>query len=307
MKKVLTTGLWVMVLTSLFTVPAYAQELIVGGQAVGIQITTQGVLVGGLSEVETDSGSMSPARDAGLQAGDLIVSVNGREIDSADMLTDAVAASEGECLSLGIRRGGKDLSVAVTPVPSAEGRPMLGILLRDGLTGIGTLTFCDPDSGVFGALGHSINDAQTGLTIPVREGSITDAQIVSVRPGASGAPGELSGVSDLGRVLGEIERNTAEGIFGSVFETPEGRRLETGSISAGPASILSTVEGHELREYAVEVNRVYHEADGTHAMLSVTDRELLEKTGGIVQGMSGSPIIQDGKLVGAVTHVSVPT
>ncbi|MBQ9685542.1 MAG: SpoIVB peptidase [Oscillospiraceae bacterium] len=306
MKKALLTGFWAALLMTVLTVPAFAQELIVGGQAVGIQITTEGVLVGGLSAVETASGSVSPAEDAGLRTGDLIVSVNGRTVSDAAALMDSIAAcDEGECLRIGILRGEKTLTVDVTPAVSDEGRPMLGILLRDGLTGIGTLTFCDPDSGLFGALGHSINDAQTGLTIPVREGSITDAQIVSVRPGASGTPGELSGTSDLGRTLGAIDRNTEEGIFGFMVEQLGGRRLETGSIAAGPASILSTVEGRELREYAVEVNRVYHESDGTHAMLSVTDAELLQKTGGIVQGMSGSPIIQNGKLVGAVTHVFV--
>ena len=306
MKKAFLTGCWAVLLLSALTVPAYAQELIVGGQAVGIQITTEGVLVGGLSSVETASGSVRPAEDAGLKTGDLIVSVDGRPVSDAAALTDAIAACDGqEPLRLGLRRGGKQLTVEVTPVLSDEGRPMLGILLRDGLTGIGTLTFCDPASGLYGALGHSINDAQTGLTIPVREGTLSDAQIISVKPGASGAPGELNGAADLGRLLGGIDRNTEEGIFGFLYEDLGGRRLETGSIAAGPASILSTVEGRELREYAVEVNRVYREADGTHAMLSVTDAELLQKTGGIVQGMSGSPIIQNGKLVGAVTHVFV--
>ena len=184
---------------------------------------------------------------------------------------------------------------------------MLGLLLRDGLSGIGTLTFRDPDSGIFGALGHSINDAATGLAVPVREGSITDAQIVSVTPGAAGAPGELDGCADLGRVLGEITRNSEVGIFGLSSESFGGRCLETGELTAGPASIVSTVSGHETREYAVEINRVYREAGGTHAMLSVTDAELLARTGGIVQGMSGSPILQNGRLVGAVTHVSVST
>ena len=182
---------------------------------------------------------------------------------------------------------------------------MLGVLLRDGLSGIGTLTFCDPESGRYGALGHSISDAGTGLRVPIREGSVTDAQIVGVKPGAAGEPGELNGLSDLGTVLGSIDRNTGSGIFGLLYESPAGRRLETGSIAAGPASIVSTVEGREQREYAVEVNRVYRDEEGVHAMLSVTDAELLRQTGGIVQGMSGSPIIQNGRLVGAVTHVFV--
>ena len=163
----------------------------------------------------------------------------------------------------------------------------------------------DPDSGVFGALGHSVSDSDTGLTIPVREGSITDAQIVSVNPGVSGSPGELNGCADLGKVLGSIEMNTAQGIFGQAYVSMDGRMMETGSIAVGTASIVSTINGRDSREYAIEINRIYREADGTHAMLSVTDPELIQKTGGIVQGMSGSPIIQNGKLVGAVTHVFV--
>ena len=305
MKKTITTGLWTLLLASLLTVPACAQELIVGGQAVGIQLSTEGVLVAGISEVQTASGAKSPAAEAGVKAGDFIAAVDGQTIPDAPALMDAVAAAGERSLRLTVYREGRELTLPITPALSEEGRPMLGILLRDALSGIGTLTFCDPESGTFGALGHSVNDNGSGRPIPVREGSITDAQIVGVRPGAAGVPGELNGLSDLGTVLGSIDRITAEGIYGFLLQSPEGRRLETGSITAGPASIVSTVEGRELREYAVEVNRVYRDEEGVHAMLSVTDAELLGRTGGIVQGMSGSPIIQNGKLVGAVTHVFV--
>ncbi len=303
MKKTIVTGLWVFLLTSLLTLPAFAQELIVGGQAVGIQISTDGVLVAGLCEVD-GSGGISPAQSAGLQAGDRIVAADGVPVPDAATLMEAIEKGEGG-VTLSVLRGERSFLVTVEPALSGEGRPMLGLLLRDGLSGIGTLTFFDPDSGVFGALGHSINDAATGLAVPVRGGSITDAQIVSVTPGAAGAPGELGGVADLGRILGEITRNSEAGIFGLSSEGFGGKRLETGELAAGPASIVSTVNGHETREYTVEINRVYREAGGTHAMLSVTDAELLARTGGIVQGMSGSPILQNGRLVGAVTHVFV--
>ena len=307
MKKIMGTGLWALLLTSLLTVPAWAQELIVGGQAVGIQISPEGVLVAGVSEVQTPDGAVSPAAEAGIQAGDLITAVDGRPVADAPALMDAVAAAGEEDLALSVRRGGQELTLHVTPAQSAEERPMLGILLRDALSGIGTLTFCDPESGRFGALGHSVNDGGTGLPIPLHSGSISDAQIVSVQPGTPGKPGELGGVSDLGSMLGEIESNTDAGIFGSLYECLDGQRLEIGSITAGPATIVSTVAGRERRSYAVEVNRVYRDAGGTHAMLSVTDAALLQRTGGIVQGMSGSPILQNGRLVGAVTHVSVST
>ena len=304
MKKTIITGLWSLLLLSALSVPAFAQELLVGGQAVGIQISTEGVLVAGFCPVETAEGSVCPAEDAGVREGDLIIRAAERAIPDANALVDAVSQADGP-LALGIRRGTQELSIEVAPAVGEDGQPMLGILLRDGLSGIGTLTFCDPESGVFGALGHSVNDGKSGLSVPLREGSITDAQIVSVRPGASGKPGELDGVADVGRVLGSIERNTDEGIFGTAFDSLGGRRIEVGLITAGPASIVSTIEGREAREYAVEVNRVYRDSGGTHAMLSVTDPVLLARTGGIVQGMSGSPIIQNGRLVGAVTHVFV--
>ena len=142
---------------------------------------------------------------------------------------------------------------------------------------------------MFGALGHSVSDSDTGLTIPVREGSITDAQIVSVNPGVSGSPGELNGCADLGKVLGSIEMNTAQGIFEGRHMSMDGRMMETGSIAVGTASIVSTINGRDSREYAIEINRIYREADGTHAMLSVTDPELIQKTGGIVQGHERKP------------------
>ena len=304
MKKIILTGLWSLFLLCSAAGGARAQELVVGGQAVGIQISTDGVVVAGFCPVETAEGAVSPSEDAGLRPGDLICGADGRTVtDAADLI--AALENAGEEIELKVRRGTQELQMPVAPASGEEGRPMLGILLRDGLNGIGTLTFCDPDSGVFGALGHSITDSETGLAIPLREGSITEAQIVSVRPGTAGAPGELDGVSDLSRVLGCVERNTEVGIFGRVRTALSGRSAEIGLIAAGPASILSTIEGREAREYAVEVNRIYRDADGTHAMFSVTDPALLGRTGGIVQGMSGSPILQNGRLVGAVTHVFV--
>ena len=304
MKKLVLAGLWSLLLMSALTARAFAQELMVGGQAVGIQISTDGVIVAGFCPVETEEGAVNPAEDAGLRPGDLICGAGGAPVPDAAALIQALDAAGGE-IALQVRRGAEELQVPVAPVPGENGHPMLGILLRDGLSGIGTLTFCDPDSGVFGALGHSINDSETGLSIPLRDGSITEAQIVSVQPGTAGAPGELNGVSDLSQVLGFVERNTEVGIFGHAGAALGSRPVEIGVMTAGPASILSTVEGREAREYAVEINRVYRDADGTHAMFSVTDPALLGRTGGIVQGMSGSPILQNGRLVGAVTHVFV--
>ena len=241
MKKTVITGLWSLLLLTGLTVPAFAQELLVGGQAVGIQISTEGVLVAGFCPVETAAGTVSPAEEAGLKQGDLIVWADGQEIPDAAALVTAVERAEG-ALSLSVRRGEQALALSVAPAMAEDGKPMLGVLLRDGLSGIGTLTFCDPESGIYGALGHSVNDGTTGLTVPLREGSITDAQIVSVRPGTAGAPGELNGVADVGSPLGSIERNTEEGIFGRAFDSLGARLVEVGSITAGPAFIVSTAQ-----------------------------------------------------------------
>ncbi len=305
MKKTILTALWSLLIVSCLSAPAFAQELLVGGQVVGIQISTQGVLVAGLSEVETADGACTPAKSAGVRQGDMILKADGKTVNKAADVIAAVEAAGGQPMRLCVRRGDKTLELSVRPACSSEGQWLLGMWLRDGISGIGTITFQDPESGVYGALGHSISDADSGIQLPVSQGSICDAQILSIKPGASGTPGELNGCSDLGKVLGSIEQNTDCGIFGEGYGALGSRRLESGQLATGPATIVSTINGRYTGEYAVEVNRVYRDSNGQHAMISVTDPELLEKTGGIVQGMSGSPLIQNGKIVGAVTHVFV--
>lgn len=305
MKRAFVKGLCCMLLGGLLTVGAYAQELIVGGQVVGIQVGLKGVLVAGLSQVETEGGSISPAENAGIKAGDLIVGLDGEDVDNAAALIERISALDGSPVQLTVLREEKTMRIKVQPVQAAEGQWMLGMWLRDSISGIGTVTFCDPESGIFGALGHSISDAETGVEISIAGGGITQAEIVSVKPGKVGVPGELNGVADLGVVLGRIDGNTDHGIYGQAFTVLGSRTLEIGSISTGEAHIVSTVSGREPVEYKVEINRVYHDAEGEHVMLTVTDPQLISRTGGIVQGMSGSPIIQNGKLVGAVTHVFV--
>lgn len=305
MKKTVITALFSLAVAAALTTAAWAQELVVGGQAVGIQVGTKGVLIAGLTQVETANGSKSPAQDAGLKKGDLIVEMGGESIAKASELIDRVTELDGRPAELTVQREKKTLRVTVQPVESSEGQWMMGMWLRDGVSGIGTLTFCDPATGIYGALGHSISDADTGLEMPLDEGSITDAEIVSITKGLPGAPGELNGCADMGRVLGSIDGNTAHGIYGRMYTALGTRRLETGNITTGPATIVSTVSGRQPEEYDVEINRIYRDAGGEHVMLTVVDSELCARTGGIVQGMSGSPILQGGRLVGAVTHVFV--
>jgi len=305
MKKTLITALSCFIICTALSGAAFAEELIVGGQVVGIQISTKGVLVAGVAEVETAEGCKTPAADAGLKEGDLIIRINDEEVTRAGALVEKVGQQQGEAVELTVLRDDKTIKFTVKPALSCEEQWMMGMWLRDGISGIGTVTFCDPLTGLFGALGHSINDSGTGLTVPLESGHITEAEVVGVKKGSSGNPGELNGCADIGKILGSVEQNTGHGIYGQAYSNMGGRVMETGDICTGKASIISTINGRSAEEYQVEITRIYDDNDGRHVMLTVTDPELCSRTGGIVQGMSGSPIIQNGKLVGAVTHVFV--
>ena len=284
---------------------AFAQELTVGGQAVGIELSTQGVVVEGMADIDTAEGTRSPAREAGFQKGDVIVQIDEQAVSSASEFLSVVGALEGKEAMVTVLRGGEESCLRVAPVLSRQQQWMLGLWLRDRISGIGTLTFSDPLNGTYGALGHAVSDTETGETLPLGSGNITDAQVVAIVPGEEGKPGELSGCADSARPLGTVVQNTDRGIYGVLTRTLEGRRMETGEMHPGAATILSTVRGREVGEYQVQIDRVYQEDGCTRALLTVTDPVLCDLTGGIVQGMSGSPIVQNGRLVGAITHVFV--
>ena len=303
-KKAVSVLLWLFLALSL-PCSAYAHELVPGGQVLGIQISTEGVMVAGIGEVETESGSCCPAKEAGLKEGDMIEEINGRKLDGAVDLVDTVCDADGEAVQLKVIRDGRIMRFNLQPALSKQQQWRLGMWLKDGISGLGTLIFYDPETGIYGALGHGISDTDTGKLIPLREGKISEAQISGVKKGESGLPGELNGCKAVENLLGNVENNSPYGIFGHVNRHFPGKPLLTGEISTGPATIMSTVEGQLTEEYAIEINRIYKDSRGERVLLTVTDPELCRKTGGIVQGMSGSPIIQNGKLVGAVTHVFV--
>lgn len=305
MKKYMSASALFAVLMLFLSTSAYAQELAVGGQAVGIQVELGGVAVAGLSSVETAEGEKTPAADAGLCGGDYIIRIGEREIKSTADFADAVAESGGAELIFTVRRGEDEKTLPITPVWSKDGKWAVGIWLRDGVSGIGTLTFYDPDSGTFGALGHCVSITEGGKAVNVENGTVSGAEILSVTPGSEGNPGALNGCTDVEKPLGSVEQNCSLGIFGRAHSALGGEVYETGEISTGRAVMLSTVEGRNTKAYDIEINRVCRENDGCHVVLTVTDPELCAVTGGIVQGMSGSPIIQNGRLVGAVTHVFV--
>lgn len=283
------------------------------GKAVGIKLFSQGVLVVGFSSIQTSTGTREPGKDSGLKTGDLITQINGQEVNTIEAVQAMVNRTQDQPLSLAVTREGKALSLTAQPVQSDTGSYQLGVWLRDSMAGIGTLTFYDPDSGVFAALGHGINDTDTAMLMPLESGSIMNASVSGVKKGASGDPGCLQGTFDLQQDLGTLYANTQQGIFGQVDAgtfSLSGQAVEVASrqqVHSGKAVILSNIAGDQVEEYDIEILTVYPESAGEtrNLMLRVTDQRLLDATGGIVQGMSGSPILQDGRLVGAVTHVLI--
>lgn len=311
-------------LLSLFGIPLKKVEvavspekrLIPGGQALGIAMRTEGVLIVGVSDVAE---GISPARNAGLAAGDVIRSINGTAVTTAEQLTallNAPGTVDLSALEIAYDRAGKRYTTRLTPYrETTTGSAKLGAWVRDSTAGVGTLSFYDPDTGRYAALGHAITDGDTGEVLSVSEGQVLRAHVVAVQKGRSGAPGELKG-SFLreGEVLGDIRANTILGVYGSLSSPavnalyPDGLPVGLRSgVHTGAASILSTVDGEGVKEYAVEIVRVNQQsAPAPKSMvIRVTDERLLDLTGGIVQGMSGSPILQDGRIIGAVTHVFV--
>ena len=286
-----------------------------GGQAVGVALHTSGVLVVGTSDL---TGFGSPARAAGVKPGDLITEANGRKISSADELTMLVETSGEVPIPLTIRRGESLLNLTLTPRRDGQsGRYRIGAWVRDSTAGVGTLSFygeVEPGEGMrYGALGHAITDTDTRQILTVGAGEIMLADVVDVRKGQSGVPGELKGsFLQEDRVVGTISRNNIFGIYGSMTNAPAHPLYPDGlpigrkdAVHPGAATILCTVGTEGMKEYDVEITEVNRQSAPAQRSLvfQVTDPELLEKTGGIVQGMSGSPIIQDGRLIGAVTHV----
>ena len=289
-----------------------ARTVIPLGKAVGIKLFSDGVLVVGISPVETEEGACYPGRDSGLKAGDLITHVNGEEVDTIEEIQQLIAQQDGEPLAIQAVRDERQLQLTAAPVENSQGVYQLGIWLRDSMAGIGTMTFYDPDSGIFAALGHGINDVDTATLMPLESGSIMPATVSDVKKGVSGQPGELHGDFDLTRDLGTLYANTSRGIFGRLSQQELTAGLEPVEVACrdevkeGDAVILSNIRGDEVEQFDVHITRVDKTGDGTRSlMVQVTDPELIAATGGIVQGMSGSPILQNGKLVGAVTHVLI--
>lgn len=300
--------MWPMV-TAAWASPAVVVPV---GRAVGIKLFSDGVVVVGTSEVAGEGGKVNPARDCGLREGDIITHINSTEVDTIEEVSALLQELEGQPMSIRAIRDEKQVQLTATPVLCpADGAYKLGAWIRDSMAGIGTVTFYDPDTGVFGALGHGVSDVDTLRLMPLSRGAILHSSVTGVEKGQVGTPGQLRGAFDLSQDLGQLYANTTSGIFGTLQNTgglPLGEALPVArrdEVKVGEVTIRSNIQGEEVKEYQAEIVRIYpeNEEDTRNFLIKVTDKELLDKTGGIVQGMSGSPILQDGKLVGAVTHV----
>ncbi len=290
------------------------RKVLPGGVPVGIYVKTDGILVIGTSPVNGADGiSTEPAKYL-LKSGDYIQTVNGERVNTKEELMSKINAYGAEKIVFGIKREGEETEVAVEPVMTGENAYKAGIWVRDDLAGVGTLTYIGRN-GNYGALGHGVSDADTSTLIDMSSGLLYETNIIGIVKGVRGTPGELTGVINYSNqyCIGSVTQNEPTGVYGKIDDIPQGlekeKEVEVGykqEISVGKANIISTVDG-ERKEYEIEITGVnYNTREANKGIeFRVTDEELLEVTGGIVQGMSGSPIIQNGKWIGAVTHVFV--
>ena len=302
MKKISKITMIFILCLNLLSMQIFARELVAGGQVIGLELADNTVTVSAF-----DEDLCAGAKSAGLQVGDRIARIDGKKICCADDIRQALHCSKG-CVEMVIQRQGQEHTLRIVPTITKDG-PKLGVLLKQGVTGIGTVSWYDPETGLFATLGHGVNNPE-GKLVNMISGTVYKARVAGVIRGRSGKPGQLQGVVSGADRIGTLMENTVQGVFGKAPEGFSGERIEVadkGEIHTGAAVIRSTVSGTAVRDYSVEILKIYPKSNSTgrNLMLKVTDPALLEITGGIVQGMSGSPIIQDGKLVGAVTHVLV--
>ncbi|MGN0621859.1 MAG: SpoIVB peptidase [Porcipelethomonas sp.] len=285
--------------------------LVPGGDPFGIKLLMDGVMVIGTGEVKCKDGMASPANDCGIEKGDVILTIDGQEITSNADIQDAISASDGEPVEIKYMRNEKVNTVSLTPVFSLKDSSYkAGMWVRDSTAGVGTVTFYEPGTGRFGGLGHPVCDTDTGEIVPISSGEAVDVQINGVIPGTEGSPGELRGSFISDRSSGVIYFNNKYGVYGEMLKPVSGENaIPMGlkqEVRTGPAEIYTTINDKGPQKFQISIEKINQKnSDTKNMVIRVTDQELLSETGGIVQGMSGSPIIQNGKLIGAVTHVFV--
>ena len=281
------------------------------GGAIGMKLYTDGVLVVGMSEIE----GKRPYENTGIQEGDRIIQINENSISNTTELMQEVNASKGNKIHIKYIHEEETITTSMKPVKSGEEGYKLGLWVRDAAAGVGTLTFYEPSTGMFATLGHGILDVDTSDLIKIANGELVTTNILNIQKGEKGRPGEIRGTIESGYTLGRITKNTAFGVYG-ILDTPSYLSITSKDaievatreeIKTGPAEIICELENGKRKHYRIEIQKVFtgNNEDNKSMLLKVTDEELLEKTGGIIQGMSGAPIVQEGKFIGAVTHVLV--
>ena len=291
-------------------------EVYPGGMPIGVRVNSEGVLIVGYSDIEINNEKQeSPAKTSGLEIGDVILKINGIDMHSSKDLSKAIKQSEKDSIKVDILRHGENMTKIVQLKKENNKDYKIGLWIRDSTAGVGTITFYDAESKKFGALGHPITDSDTNEPFLIKSGDVIESNIISIRKGEKGSPGELKGIFiNESCPNGTIEKNTQSGIFGklenNIFQDIATKPLKIGfrdEIVEGKAKIITTIDENGPQEYEIEIEKLLNQtcASSKSMVIRVTDPKLLEKTGGIVQGMSGSPIIQNDKIVGAVTHVLI--
>ena len=285
---------------------AESGQVIPMGEAFGIKLFTDGVIVASLSDIYTANGVCCPAADAGLHPGDYLIAVDGVTIGSNSELAAHIGKSQGQSVTFRVRRGEKEFDATVTPV-FGEGAFRTGMWVRDSAAGVGTLTFYDPNTGVFAGLGHGICDSDAGSVMALRTGEPAGITLCGIVKGQKGEPGQLRGYFSSDESMGQLLQNNETGVYGTLIDPPEGAPMDVLSrkeVTPGPVELLVSIDGSGPHLYSAQIEKVNAGDQPTkNLVIRVTDQRLLDSTGGIVQGMSGAPILQDGKLCGAVTHV----
>jgi stage IV sporulation protein B len=293
------------------------QQVLASGNPIGIKLKTDGIVIINVSGVIKEDGTRAfPAQTAGLLAGDILIKAGGKKLFCINDLISVVENSDGKPINITYKRQNNQYSTQITPLKSGDDQKYrLGIWVRDSSAGIGTLTFVNPSNNIYGALGHGINDIDTGSILQVASGELLKSDIKGIKKGIKGSPGELQGdFLSKPEVIGDIKLNCDFGVFGKIKDDVRqgkwGRAAQIGShstVQIGKASILACIHGNDVEEYDIEIQRIVkHDLDSTkNFVIRITDERLLSTTGGIVQGMSGSPILQNGRLIGAVTHVFI--
>ena len=285
---------------------AYSDYLLVSGKNIGINIKSDGIMVVGLYSIN----GVSPGKDANINLGDRIIKINDKNVKNINEMIQKISNNDNEQIKITVIRNNKEITTNLKLIKNSDGTLKTGLYVKDEISGVGTLTYIDPESKKYGALGHEIVDKNTSLKMEIKNGTIYDSNVTSITKSSNGNPGEKNVTFNASNVFGNIEKNTVSGIFGDFTQNIENFKkykvANVNEIKQGNAKILTVLSGKEIKEYDITITRLNDEKSQIkNIVFDITDTELLNKAGGIVQGMSGSPIIQDNKIIGAVTHVVV--